>query len=77
MMPTTDLYVFPYPIPLGLPSAPGLSTCLMLRLWARPFIFYKNELQELKWEKDAASGRYRQFHSAKLSFIKKFLFWIS
>ena len=38
-----DLHVFPipipphlplHPIPLGLPSAPGPSTCLMHRAWA-------------------------------------------
>ena len=29
-----DLHVFPIPIPLGLPSAPALSTCLMHPTWA-------------------------------------------
>lgn len=39
--------------------------------------FHKKLLQEFdKWEKYAASSRYRHFHSTKLLFMRKFWFWV-
>ena len=64
----------PHPIPLGLPSAPALSTCLMHPTWAGDLFHPLNQLY-FNDNKGKLKNKIYLFQWVKKELIGVLLFW--